>query len=284
MAKLKQTEILKLDKLLDFSSGYVLDFTNATFTSFFQNELGINIYDDKYGYYGGSKGKRLRAFIELENDKTVGKAIIELLDIWKTNNLLNDTETSPQMENLGKECERIANKLRGIDSTKIEKKKASSEQEFLNRTFEEINFEKISIEKRLIEVLNQRIREIQNGLESHSALSVVFLCGSSLEGILLGIASQKPKLFNSALASPKNKEGKVKDFYDWSLSDLINVAYEVGFLGLDVKKHSHSLRDFRNYIHPFQQMSEGFNPDQHTAEISWQVFRAAFNDLLKSRN
>ena len=47
---------------------------------------------------------------------------------------------------------------------------------------------------------------------------------------------------------------------------FINVAYEIGLLKLDVQKLSHGLRDFRNYIHPYQQMASGFKPDEHTAQ------------------
>ncbi len=46
-----------------------------------------------------------------------------------------------------------------------------------------------------------------------------------------------------------------------------------------VKKFSHSLRDFRNYIHPYEQVSSRFNPDEHTARISWQVLKAALFQL-----
>ena len=52
-------------------------------------------------------------------------------------------------------------------------------------------------------------------------------------------------------------------------------------VGEDVKKFSHALRDFRNYIHPFQQMASQFNPDQHTAKICWQVLQAAITQLSK---
>ena len=47
----------------------------------------------------------------------------------------------------------------------------------------------------------------------------------------------------------------------------------------DVKKFSHALRDFRNYIHPYQQMSIGFQPDEHTARICFQVLKAALYQI-----
>ena len=66
------------------------------------------------------------------------------------------------------------------------------------------------------------------------------------------------------------------------MSNFIDVSHKLGFLGLDVKKYSHSLRDFRNYIHPYQQMASRFNPDIETAKISWQVLKAAIIDLSKN--
>jgi len=98
----------------------------------------------------------------------------------------------------------------------------------------------------------------------------------------LGIATQFAKEFNQSSISPKDKDtGKVKKLHEWTLSNLIDVAHDIGIIGLDIKKYGHSLRDFRNYIHPYQQMSTGFNPDLHTAKISWQVLKAAINDLYE---
>jgi len=97
------------------------------------------------------------------------------------------------------------------------------------------------------------------------------------------VASKNPKVFNRAKSSPKDKDGKVKNFPDWSLAQLINTANEAGFLKLDVKKFSHELRDFRNYIHPYQQSMSGFNPTRHTAEICLQVLKAAIADLSGGR-
>jgi uncharacterized protein with HEPN domain len=68
---------------------------------------------------------------------------------------------------------------------------------------------------------------------------------------------------------------------DWTLNDFINIARDLNLVGEDVKKFSHALRDFRNYIHPYQQMSSGFNPDGHTAKICWQVLQAAITQLSK---
>lgn len=63
---------------------------------------------------------------------------------------------------------------------------------------------------------------------------------------------------------------------------MIDVAHELGWLGVDVKRFSHSLREFRNLVHPYQQLKEGVIPDEDTCKISWQVVRASINDLEKN--
>ena len=65
-----------LENALRMSNGYVLNFSDKTFKEFFQNDLHIDIYDDKYAINGTSKANRLRAFFQLENNQLVGKAII----------------------------------------------------------------------------------------------------------------------------------------------------------------------------------------------------------------
>lgn len=156
-------------------------------------------------------------------------------------------------------------------------------EDFLRQEFEEISLEKIGLSGVVIAVLNLRLEEIKKCLTSTAPLAAIFLCGSTLEGILLGIGLNYPKQFNQAKAAPKNIDNKVRQFHEWTLNDFINVAYELGLLKEDVKKFSHSLRDFRNYIHPFQQVSSGFNPDEHTAKISWQVLKAAIFELAQAK-
>ena len=152
---------------------------------------------------------------------------------------------------------------------------------FLNQEFKDISLDKLKLDSQITEVLKQRIAEIKNCLQSKSALATIFLCGSTLEGILLGIAINNNKIFNSAKSSPKDSSQKVLKFKDWTLSNLIDVAKETGFLDEDVKKFSHALRNFRNYIHPYQQASTNFNPNEHTAKICFQVLKATIHQITR---
>src|SRR5690242_13962195 len=80
MANLMAGEKRKLERLLDMGSGYVLGFSNRTFSEFVLDSTGREIYSAKYDYGSGSKANRLRAFWNQEPNIVVGKLIGDLLD------------------------------------------------------------------------------------------------------------------------------------------------------------------------------------------------------------
>jgi hypothetical protein len=264
---------------------YVLDFSDTSFQQFIHNVCGIDINQKKYHKYGSSKGKRLKAFLEIEKDATAGKVIHAVVDHWSVYKTLNDEKQTNTELRLSQNVRKIADRLLG-KVTSAQKKPTSpkSEEEFLKQEFDTLPIDKLKLDAGLVDVLKQRIDEIQKSLKSDASLSVIFLCGSTLEGILLGVATHHPKKFNQSKSSPKDsKFKKVLPLYEWSLNNLIDVAHQIGFIGLDVKNFSHALRGFRNYIHPYEQWSSNFHPDKYTARISWQVLQAAIHDLSKIR-
>lgn len=284
MAEIKQSEKLMIEKILGMDSGYVLNFSNPSFQEFIFNLTKIDIYHSKFEIYGDSKAKRLRVFWQLESNQNVGKIIKELIECWRTQKLINNNPIENNEELLAKECLKIANRLLGVKTEEVNNE-ATTINDFLNKEFKEISLYKLNIDNTVTEILNKRLAEINKNIQNDAPLSVIIMCGSVLEGILLGVATSKMKEFNQSNCSPKHKEtGKVLPFHDWTLSNFIDVAHSIGIIGLDVKKYSHSLRDFRNYIHPYQQMSSGFNPDIDTAKISWQVLKAGITDLTKNIN
>ena len=169
------------------------------------------------------------------------------------------------------------------DKINFETKKEVNEEDFINQEFDETSIYDLNLDGFISDILNSRIQEIKANLKANAPLSAIVIIGSTLEGILLGFASKNPKDFNQAKAAPKDKEGKTKYYQDWSLSNFIDVAYELRYIQEDVKKFSHTLRDFRNYIHPYEQMSSGFNPDINTAKLCWNVFKVAMIQLAKKK-
>ena len=273
MSSLKPTEKRGFEDLLGMGSGYVLDFSNSTFAEFFRDVCGTDIYHDRYSTNGDSKARRLRTFWEIEPDQQVGRALNELLDVWEYGN-------DPEGADKGRyrKCREIAARLSGEPV-----KQSESTEEFLGHKIELPSLNKLNLDSVVTSILSARLDEIEKGLRAKAPLSVIFLCGSILEGVLLGTAIRLPQKFNQSTCSPKDKAGKAKPLHEWSLAQLIDVASDLKLIKLDVKKFSHALRDFRNYIHPFEQMSSGFTPDPQTAEICFQVLKAALADLSKTR-
>lgn len=169
------------------------------------------------------------------------------------------------------------------DKINFETKKEVNEEDFINQEFDETSIYDLNLDGFISDVLNSRIQEIKANLKANAPLSAIVIIGSTLEGILLGFASKNPKDFNQAKSAPKDKNGKTKYHHDWSLTNFIDVAHELKFIQEDVKKFSHTLRDFRNYIHPYEQMSSGFNPDIHTAKLCWNVLKVAMIQLAKNK-
>ena len=275
MATLNTNEKQILEKILQMQGGGVLNFSNRTISEFFIDDIGVDIYNPQYDYASGSKANRLRGFWQVADNFLVGRAIGKFIEYIESQILIGylKKEDFPQeLLNRGKE---ISSRLLGVKPQIQEIK----EEDFLSKDFKDISIDKLKLDGTISIVLQQRIDEIRKCLNAKSSLAVIFLCGSTLEGILLGVASSKPREFNQSTISPKDKAGQVKNFQDWYLNDFINVARELNLLGEDVKKFSHALRDFRNYIHPYQQMSSNFNPDENTAKICWQVLQAAIIQL-----
>ena len=44
-----------IDRVFGMEGGYVLDFSNRTFAEFFHDELGVDIYDERWKAQGNSK-------------------------------------------------------------------------------------------------------------------------------------------------------------------------------------------------------------------------------------
>ncbi len=75
MPSIRSIDMLFLDDLFEMGSGYVLDFSNPTFSRFFADELNVDIDDPVYAEHGGSKGKRLRCYLQKVDAQTVVRTL-----------------------------------------------------------------------------------------------------------------------------------------------------------------------------------------------------------------
>lgn len=278
MSSLKDVEKLYFEKLLAMGDGYVLNYSDLTFQQFFTSHQ-VDIHSTKYQKYGTSKAKKLRAFWELEPDALVAKVLGEMLDVYQANCQIHGRS----MEQAAYDQARtIVARLSGLPASTHTTE--DTENDFLRAKFVMPKGSKLPVEASLLPIIEQRLKEAVAAFNAKAYLATIFLSGSALEAVLLGAAQRAPAQFNQAKSSPKARHvDKVKPLHDWSLAELIDTACEVGLLKPDIKKFSHGLRDFRNYIHPYEQMLSGFTPDEHTASLCLQTLKAALASVAGER-
>jgi hypothetical protein len=255
-------------------SGYVLDFTDRSFATFFR-EHGVDIDAPVYKADGTSKAKRLRVFLRTATPPLPGRVLAALLAhrmAWKPIEVESDLEAFVDVvRRFGGEPPTAATKLN-------EQTHEAAENELLSRVFKPDALAKLRLDAALVKVLDDRMREAQRCIKADACLSSVILCGSVLEGLCLGYGSRQPERMNRAYQTRYEKTAP--RFHEWRLQTWIDVLTDLGDLSLNVGKFGHALRDFRNYVHPAEQLANRFAPDQHTARIGFHVVVAAIDDLL----
>ncbi|MDN3358918.1 hypothetical protein [Actinomadura sp. DC4] len=270
MADLDNATKRKLESIFDMGGGYVLDFSNARFADFVKTAIGVDPYEK---YPPASKAVLLRAIWHQEPLPIVAKLNLELLEHWRIGKLIVDEE--PKAAEIA---------LHGELTAQFSVLVASADRattEFLLKDFTAIDLDALPQVLTSRDVVEARLREIDACIESAAPLAVIFLVGSTLEGLLMELAMANAARFTAAPSAPKER-GKVRPINQWRLSDLIAVSRALGILSADVSKFADHVRNFRNYIHPRQQLAEAFEPRIETARIAQHVLRAALADLQRA--
>ncbi len=107
MSALSIADRRNLETFLGMSGGYVLNFSDRTFSDFVLEAVGLDIHAEKYTADGTSKAKKLRAFWRLETDYTVGKLLLALIDHEASLNAAPDSDAMA----LVNKCRQIATRL-----------------------------------------------------------------------------------------------------------------------------------------------------------------------------
>lgn len=256
-----------LEDLFGMPSGYVMDFSYASFASFVEPWIGVDPYDR----YQGSKAAVLRQIWAKEPSEVVAQLSLDLLDHWRF--MARRDEKTPTAY----EQDVIDTATAVFQSASIPALSAD-DVAFLNKDLGTLNLDALPSELTAGQVIADRMGEIDRALDADAPLAVIFLVGSTVEGLLSEVAMGHRTEFLRSLAAPMLK-GKTKPLDQWSLSELIAVARACGVLSEDVAKHADQVRNFRNYIHPRQQLKEGFAPRIETARIAQQVLKGVLADL-----
>src|SRR5688572_23905796 len=80
MANIRTLDMTLVDDLFEMGGGYVLNFSDQTMSSFFAEELNVDIGNDAYREHGTSKAKRLRCYL---NKVDLPTSVQTLRVLWK---------------------------------------------------------------------------------------------------------------------------------------------------------------------------------------------------------
>lgn len=134
----------------------------------------------------------------------------------------------------------------------------------------------------LDQTIARRWLEAQRCIHAECFTAAVVLMGSVLEALLLGRAMISIGEANQSSRAPRDKTGRILAVHDWNLNALLEVAIERRWLKSDRGKFGHALRESRNVVHPWTEVTTHANFDLATCKTSWEVLQASVADLIES--
>ncbi|MBW8351815.1 abortive infection family protein [Bacillus sp. IITD106] len=117
MANLSYREKLMFEGLFGMDSGYVLDFSNATFARFIAETINLDIYEGVGYQEYCSKANKLRQIWSKEPDAVVGKLMDELLTYYEDYYNRMEEHLSEQQIKTINELRTVTKKLMGTGIT-----------------------------------------------------------------------------------------------------------------------------------------------------------------------
>ena len=144
------------------------------------------------------------------------------------------------------------------------------------------DFSKLISDARMQIILQKRWTECVTCISNGAPLAATVMIGGLVEGLLLARVNReddKAPIF-TAIAAPKDKQGKSLPLKDWTLHNYIGVAHELRWITVAAKDVGAVLRDYRNFIHPQKELSHGVSLTTPDAVILWEIGKSISRQLL----
>ncbi|CAL9485377.1 hypothetical protein SUDANB171_03117 [Streptomyces sp. enrichment culture] len=121
--------------------------------------------------------------------------------------------------------------------------------------------------------LLQRRRDEAHVCDINGAhVAAIIMLGSLLEGVLLQVIVERDITLLGRTEPDK-----------MNLKKLIEICLGQRWIDRDMDHYSHTLREYRNFVHPRKEIREEHTPDSDTVGVAWKVVNGVFNDLLATR-
>lgn len=132
--------------------------------------------------------------------------------------------------------------------------------------------------------LARRWNECNSCIAADAPMAAIVMMGGLLEALLLARVNADPNKASvfSTKTAPKDKStGKTLPLKEWMLKSYIDVAHELGWISQSAKDVGEVLRDYRNYIHPYKELSHGVTLTADDAALLWGVSRSITKQLVR---
>lgn len=115
-------------------------------------------------------------------------------------------------------------------------------------------------------VLTEYLQQTDRAKKAAGYLGVIVGCGAIVEGLLTWVLLKREEEALRSVKAAKDKQGNIMPLRKWNLTNLIDVAAACGCIGQIAKEASWALKDFRNFIHPYNLLQQSARPQEALAE------------------
>jgi hypothetical protein len=165
--------------------------------------------------------------------------------------------------------------LRAFISTALGRLQSEIDESVGDSVIERREFTFIQNEE-LRRIIDRDYGEMQRAFVSNCWKSVIILAGSAIEAILSDLLQR-----DVAKAKNSGKAPKEADINKWDLVDLINVAVDLKLVSEGIEKLSHPVRQYRNLVHPGNEIRNKLTFGTEEARIALEVVNIVYRDLHK---
>jgi hypothetical protein len=134
-------------------------------------------------------------------------------------------------------------------------------------------------DNRLKKIIERDHAELQR-IRAHEALkSRIVLAGGLIEALLLDALLAQGQNALASNKAPRKKTGQPRPLAEWNLSQMLDVARELNLISHDAEKHSSTIREYRNLVHPGLEMRTELGVREQIANIAEEVLSLVIHDL-----
>lgn len=148
------------------------------------------------------------------------------------------------------------------------------------------DFASIVPDPEMRKILNRRWQECVNCIKAGAPLAATVMMGGLIESLMLARVNRQPdkSVVFGARSAPRDKETqKTLPLQRWTLRHYIDVAHELEWISQSARDVGEILRDYRNYVHPYKELSHGVVLDTKDAVLFWEICKTMSRQLLSTK-